>query len=104
MGASWIGAHNQGRTPNKIWHCSVFIVLTVIFELRTGPIKGMVNSGEPLLDPSKLINLIVFDPPWVYEALGDILTRIVSKSHFAKPLVARDITIFDSYLIFNFPK
>ena len=53
-----------------------------------GPIKGMVTPGERTLDTSRLIILIILGALWVYQALGDILTNIVSNSHFAKPSVA----------------
>ena len=48
----------------------------------------MVNPGGSSLDLSKLINLIIFEPLWLYEALGDILTSIVSNYHSGKRLVA----------------
>ena len=51
------------------------------------------------LDLLKLINLIVFGCLWVYGALGDILTSIVSNSHFWKRSEARDMTIFGRLLI-----
>ena len=53
----------------------------------------MVISGGLALDPSKLINLIILGPLWVHEALGDMLTSIVSSSHFEKRPGARDMTI-----------
>ena len=44
-------------------------------------------------DPSKLINLIIFECFWVRGALGKILTNIVSNYHFWKRPVAGDMTI-----------
>lgn len=78
------------------------VLLTALFKLHTGsiigPFKGtigmyMASWGTPL-DPSKLINLIIFDPFLVCGALGNILTAIVSNYHFGKRLGARDMTIF----------
>ena len=57
----------------------------------------MVTLGELPLDPSKLINLDIFDFLWVYGALGNILISIVSNSHFGKRPGARDTTIFESH-------
>ena len=59
----------------------------------------MVTPGGPFLDPSKLIVLIIFDPLWVYEALGNTLTSIVSNSHFGKQPVAPGMTIFVSHVL-----
>ena len=39
-------------------------------------------------DPSKLIILIICDSFWMCDALGNMLTRIVSNSHFGKRLGA----------------
>ena len=57
------------------------------FEARTYPgtaIKGMVTTGGVSLDFSKLINLIILGSLCVHEALGDMLTSIVSNFHFGK--------------------
>ena len=51
-----------------------------------------VPRDSPAL--SKLLNFTVFGSLWVREALGDILTSIVSNSHFVKRSVPRDETIF----------
>ena len=40
-------------------------------------------------DPSKLIIFIILTALWDYRALGDILTSIVSNSHFGKRSIAR---------------
>ena len=45
------------------------------------------------LDLSKLIILIIFDPFWVWWPNGNILTSIVSNSHFGKRPGTRDMTI-----------
>ena len=45
----------------------------LITSLMKGPIKGMFTPGGYPLDPSKLIILIIFDPLWVYGAVGNIL-------------------------------
>ena len=42
----------------------------------------MVTSGGPSVDPSKLTNLIILGALGVYQALGDMLSIIVSNSHF----------------------
>ena len=39
---------------------------------------------EEARDPSKLINFKICDPVWVREALGNILTSIVSKLSLGK--------------------
>ncbi len=52
----------------------------------------MAPLGEAL-DPSKLIISILFDAFWVCGVHGNILTRIVSNSHFWKRLGAGDMTI-----------
>ena len=65
-------------------------------------IKGMVTSGGRTLDSSKLINLIISGSLWVYEAVGDMLTSIVSNSDFGKRLGARDMTIFGTHFLFHF--
>ena len=65
------------------------------------PIKGMVTPGGFSLDLSKLIISIILHALWVWEALGDILTSIVSNSHFGKRSVARDITIFGFYCLLH---
>ena len=49
-------------------------------------------------DPSKLINSIIFDPIWAREVLDNILTSIVSNSHFGKRPGARDMSIFGSHV------
>ena len=46
-------------------------------------LRGWSPPGASL-DPSDLIIFIIFVPVWVYEALGDILTSIVSNSQLAK--------------------
>ena len=51
------------------------------------------------LDPSKHLILIIFDPLWAYRTLGDILTNIVSNSHFGKRPVARAVTIFVTHVL-----
>ena len=59
----------------------------------------MVTPRGPPLDPSKLLILVIFEPLWVYRAVGDILTSIVSNSHFAKRPAARDMTICGSHFL-----
>mgnify|MGYP000267374036 CR=1 FL=1 len=59
----------------------------------------MVTPGGHLLDPSKLTILIIFDPLWVCGALGDMLTNIVSNSHFGKRPTAREMTTFVSHVV-----
>ena len=44
----------------------------------------MGTSGGIPLDPSNLINSIVLGSLWVHEALGDMLTSIVSNSDFGE--------------------
>ena len=56
----------------------------------------MVTSGGSLLGPSKLINLIILGSLWVHEALGGMLTSIVSNSHFGKHSAARVMIILAS--------
>ena len=48
------------------------------------PISRMVTSGGPPLDPSKLHILIILGALWVYRALGDMLSIIVSNSLFGR--------------------
>ena len=66
-----------------------------------GPIKGMVTSGGHTLDPSKVIFCLILGTLQVHEALGDMLTSIVSNSHFGKWPGARDMTIFRTHFIFS---
>ena len=54
----------------------------------------MVTTGESPLDPFKLITLIILGAIWVYQALGDMLSIIVSNSDFGKRTAARVMTIF----------
>ena len=58
----------------------------------------MVPPGEAL-DPFKLIISMVFEPLWVYGLLGDMLTSIVSNSHFGKRLVAKVMIILSSLFL-----
>ena len=58
---------------------------------------GGTLGGSPL-DSSKLIILITFEPLWVCQAIGNILTSIVSNSNFGKRPGVRDLTIFSSDL------
>ena len=51
------------------------------------PIKGMATSGGAVLHPSNLINVMILSSLSVQEALGDILTSMVSKSHLGNGLV-----------------
>ena len=44
--------------------------------------------------PYKLNILIILGALWMYRAIGDMLSIIVSNSHFWKRLGARDVTIF----------
>ena len=53
----------------------------------------MVTLRGPPLDPSKHIILIILGALWVYGALGDILSSIMSNSHFRKRPGARDMMI-----------
>ena len=58
----------------------------------------MVTSGRPLLGSLKLIILIILGALWVYRALGDMLSIIVSNSHFGKRSAARVMIIFGSHV------
>ena len=64
---------------------------------------GLSSRGGSCLDPLKLIILIIFEPLWVYRAYGDILTSIVSHSHFWKRPGARDMTILGSHVGLHLP-
>ena len=44
------------------------------------------------------MNFMIFESFWVCEALGNILTTIVSNSHFGKRPGPRDMTIFESHV------
>ena len=59
----------------------------------------MVTPAAPPLDPSKLIILIIFDSLRECEALGDILTSVVSNPPFGKGPGARDMTILGSHFL-----
>ena len=54
-------------------------------------------------DPSKLIILIISDPFWMCEALGNMLTRSVSNSYFGKRPAARDMTILRFHVGLHVP-
>ena len=58
-----------------------------------GLINRMVTSGGPIIDPLKLVILIIFDSSWVYQTLEDMLSITVSNSHFWKRSGARDMII-----------
>ena len=82
----------------------ISVLLTALLEIHTGPVieplKGiqsvyMAHLGSPL-DPSKPINLIIFDFFWV--VIGNMLTSIVSNSRFGKRPGARNMTIFGSHV------
>ena len=60
--------------------------------------------SESALDTSKLIILNIFVPFWVCGALGNILRRIVSNSHFGKRPGAQDMTMFGSHVGPHIPK
>ncbi len=67
-----------------------------------GAITGMVTPRGRPLDTSKLIILIILEALWVHEALGDMLTSIVSNSHFGNRPGAKDmiiIIIFSSHFL-----
>ena len=65
--------------------------------MRIGyPINRIIHPGRPPHDPLKLIILMICDPLWVNQALGNRLTSIVSHSHLWKQYGARDMTIFGS--------
>ena len=55
--------------------------------INRGSIDRMVTSGGPP-DPLILIILVILDALWVHQALGDMLSIIVSYSHFRKRSVA----------------
>ena len=63
-----------------------------------GSINRMVTSGRPVPDPLKLIILIILGALWVYRSLGDMLSIVVSNSHFGTRLGARDMTILGSHV------
>ena len=82
------------------------VLLTEISTLHTdrviGPFKGTIGMymASPWSPPStsKLMNFLIFGLFWVRMALGNMLTSIVSNSHFGKRLVARDMTIFGCHV------
>ena len=56
-----------------------------------------LQLGDPL-DISKPINLIIFGPFCVREALGNMLTSIITNCHFGKRPGAGDMTILGSHV------
>ena len=62
-----------------------------------GSIKGMVSPVVSPLDASTLIILTIFEPPWVCAAIGNILTYIMSSSHFGRRHGAEDMMIFSAH-------
>ena len=58
--------------------------------------RGAFVGSSPR--PFKNYEFHYFGPLWANGALGDILTSIVSNSHFGKRLVARDMTICGFYV------
>ena len=54
--------------------------------------------GREALDPSKLMNLILFDSFLVRGTLGNTLISSLPNSHSGKRLVARDMTMFVSHV------
>ena len=54
-------------------------------------------GGFPLVS-LKLIILIVLGAFWVYQALGDMITIVVSNSHFGKRSAARVMTALSSHV------
>ena len=59
----------------------------------------MVTPGALTLDPSKPIDLIILDALWKHQALGNLLTSIVSNSRFGKRHGAQEITICGSHFV-----
>ena len=46
-------------------------------------------------------NLFILEAFWVYRALGNMISSIVSNSHFGKRSVIRDMTIYRSHFLAN---
>ena len=61
----------------------------------------MVTSWGLPPDPVKQIILIILGALWVYQALGDMLSIIVSNSHFGKRSAARVMTIVSFHFLPN---
>ena len=55
------------------------------------------------LDPSSLVHFLIFGPRREYGALGNMLARIVSSSHFGKGSGGRDMTICGSNVFSRLP-
>ena len=62
------------------------------------PINRIILPGDSPLILYKIIILLIFDPHWMYQTLGDMLRSIVSNSDFWKRLGARDMTICGSHV------
>ena len=77
------GADLFSRTKSELHTC-------LIIE----PVKGDRKSVGDSPHLSKLMNFIILGSFWLGEALVNMLTSIVSNSHFGKRPGARDMTIF----------
>ena len=44
-----------------------------------------IETIRTVYDPSNLLNFVIFASFWVRDALDNILTSIVTNSHFRKP-------------------
>ena len=78
--------------------CRLLLNRAFINGLIKGSIKGMVSPGDRPR-PSKLFYFFISDSLWVYVALGNILSSIVSNSHFGKRPVASDMMIFGLHFL-----
>ena len=62
----------------------------------------MDTPEGPPLDPSKLIILIMFDPFWICEALGDTLTSIAKTITLGNALLG--VFYWDPFLVLLVPE
>ena len=66
--------------------------------LFEGTTRNVYGPPEERRDPLKIFELIIFGLLWVRGAIHNILTSIVSNSHFGNRPIARDMTICWSHV------
>ena len=64
----------------------------------------LCSTAPPFDTPENYLFQSFSIPLWLCEALGDILTSIVSNSYFGKRPGAREITTFGSIVSFMLPE
>ena len=80
---------SQAVAPTRMWSIlktrdTCVCAHTLLFKLIEAPINRIIPPGGFPLDPLKMRILIIFDPLWMYQALGDTIGSIMSNYHLWK--------------------